>query len=317
TPQRLAELAALEAGDPLARRAALLAVSPLGVDLPGFERAEGQALPPPAPEEGLVSDGWALGSAHLEAARERVLASLAAFHLHQPDELGPDAARLRRLTLPRLTDAAWRALLAALVAQGAVSLSGAWVHLPEHGERLGETDRRIAASLAPPLAAAGYDGAWVRDLARDGGIGEPLLRVTLARMARRGELHQVVRDLYYPRATMEALGALCRRLATEDDGADAADGGRVGITAARFRDATGLGRKRAIQILEYFDRIGLLRRVGDLHRLRSDSRLFEGANQDVDQDMDLTADKGVGGGMDADAVDGASRGADEGASKHG
>ena len=46
------------------------------------------------------------------------------------------------------------------------------------------------------------------------------------------------------------------------------------VVAAQFRDATALGRKRAIQILEYFDRIGLLRRVGDTHKLRTDSKLF-------------------------------------------
>ncbi len=48
------------------------------------------------------------------------------------------------------------------------------------------------------------------------------------------------------------------------------------VAAGAFRDATGLGRKRAIQLLEHFDRIGLLRRVGDVHRLRTDSQLFIG-----------------------------------------
>jgi selenocysteine-specific elongation factor len=47
-----------------------------------------------------------------------------------------------------------------------------------------------------------------------------------------------------------------------------------GITAASFRDATGLGRKRAIQILEFFDRIGYLHRVGDAHLLRTGTPLF-------------------------------------------
>ena len=51
------------------------------------------------------------------------------------------------------------------------------------------------------------------------------------------------------------------------------------MTAAAFRDATGLGRKRAIQILEHFDRIGLLRRVGDVHKLRSDTQLFAEASK--------------------------------------
>ena len=43
------------------------------------------------------------------------------------------------------------------------------------------------------------------------------------------------------------------------------------LSIARYRDATGLGRKRAIQILEFFDRTGLTRRVRDTHFLRSDS----------------------------------------------
>jgi len=48
-----------------------------------------------------------------------------------------------------------------------------------------------------------------------------------------------------------------------------------GVQAARFRDATGLGRKRAVQILEFFDRIGYTRRVQrrgqDAHLLRGES----------------------------------------------
>jgi selenocysteine-specific elongation factor len=42
------------------------------------------------------------------------------------------------------------------------------------------------------------------------------------------------------------------------------------VEASAFRDATGLGRKRAIQILEFFDRTGYTRRVRDAHLLRPD-----------------------------------------------
>ena len=45
----------------------------------------------------------------------------------------------------------------------------------------------------------------------------------------------------------------------------------AGLNAAAFRDATGLGRKRAIQILEFFDRVGYTRRVRDNHVLRGES----------------------------------------------
>jgi selenocysteine-specific elongation factor len=43
------------------------------------------------------------------------------------------------------------------------------------------------------------------------------------------------------------------------------------IDAARYRDELGLGRKRTVQILEFFDRVGYTRRVRDSHVLRQDS----------------------------------------------
>jgi selenocysteine-specific elongation factor len=171
----------------------------------------------------------------------------------------------RSLALPRLPEPLWRALLAKLQREGRLLARGAFVHLPAHAVQLSATEERIAQKVAPLLAGAGYEGAWVRDLARDAGEAEALLRVTLARLAQRGELHQVVKDLYYPPATMQRLAAIARQVG-ERHGEE--------VTAAQFRDATGLGRKRAIQILEHFDRIGLLRRVGDLHRLRHDTALF-------------------------------------------
>ena len=91
-----------------------------------------------------------------------------------------------------------------------------------------------------PLDGAGFEGAWVRDLARDTQESEALMRTTLSRLAQRGELHQVVKDLFYPPHTIHRLAAIARGLGASGD-----------VTAAAFRDATQLGRKRAIQVLDH------------------------------------------------------------------
>ncbi|WP_341888730.1 selenocysteine-specific translation elongation factor [Variovorax sp. YR752] len=269
TPQRLAELDALALDDPAARLAATLASAPNGVDLRRFAAAQAHVLAIDAVGALRHADAagdWALGAAHAAAARSTVLATLAACHERSPEEIGPDAARLRRLALPRLPEPLWRALVDALRTEGSLALRGAFVHLPEHGVRLSASEERIAQKVAVPLAQAGFEGAWARDLARDGGESEALMRTTLARLAQRGELHQVVKDLYYPMTTITRLADIARQVARGPGSGE--------VSAAQFRDATGLGRKRAIQILEYFDRIGLLRRVGDVHKLRADSTLF-------------------------------------------
>lgn len=268
TPQRLAELDALGLATAQARLLALLAVAPQGLDLRRFAAAQGAPLP--ALPDGMLRHtdahgDFALGDAQTGQAGQRVREVLAAYHASHSEELGPDSARLRRLALPRLPEPLWRALLARLQAAQGVSVRGAFVHLPEHGVHLSATEERLAQKVAAPLQTAGFEGAWVRDLARDAGEPETMVRVTLARLAQRGELHQVVKDLYYPPATMLRLAALARGVAGQGDGS---------VLAAAFRDATGLGRKRAIQILEHFDRVGLLRRVGDVHWLRADCQLF-------------------------------------------
>lgn len=268
TPQRLAELDALALPTARDRLSALLAVAPQGLDLRRFAAAQGTPLgelPSGALRHSDAHSEMALGAAQTAQAVERVRQVLAAYHASHTEELGPDSARLRRLSLPRLPEPLWRALLERLQAEARVQVRGAFVHLPEHGVRLSATEERLAQKVAIPLRAAGFEGAWVRDLARDSGEPEALMRVTLVRLSQRGEMHQVVKDLYYPPATMARLAAIAREVAAQHSGA---------VGAAGFRDATGLGRKRAIQILEHFDRIGLLRRVGDVHWLRADSQLF-------------------------------------------
>jgi selenocysteine-specific elongation factor len=269
--QRLAELDALALPDPGQRLAALLQACAQGVNLSRRLRAEGRlpatlgSLPAGTLRAGDATGDWALGAGHARALAEHVLDALRGYHAQNPEELGPDAGRLRRLAAPRLPEPVWRALLADLLAGARVAQRGAFVHLPEHGVKLSATEERIAQKVGPMLGAAGFEGAWVRDLARDSKESEALMRTTLARLAQRGELHQVVKDLFYPQASITKLAAIARELGAKAN---------AEVTAAAFRDATQLGRKRAIQVLEYFDRVGLLRRVNDVHRLRGDTDLF-------------------------------------------
>lgn len=320
TPQRLQLLQALQRPALRDRLAGLLETCEHGVDLRQWQQVFGlasvsafdaslQALP----HRRLAGD-FIIGEPAWQHLRRTVLDTLAAYHQNATDEIGPDAARLRRLARLRMDDAHWRLLLDALVKEGSVAQSGAFVHLPEHGSQLAARDETLLQRLTPHLMEAGAQGAWVRDLAEH--IGEPAanLRPAMARLARSGHLYQVVKDLYLDAATAARLAALVRQLAladkepTESDRAEvqqaseqpaeATSGAEPGrhahatpkptgqgskslpiLTVAKFRDASGLGRKRAVQMLEFFDRIGLCRRVGDTHVLRLESEVFKGSSE--------------------------------------
>jgi selenocysteine-specific elongation factor len=273
TPQRLAELIALTADSPAQRLARLLAQAPMGVDLARFAAGQGVAGPARvallaaagASTVVLGADGpaWALGAAQTARWEELALARLTRYHEEQPEELGPDLARWRRLAAPRMAEPLWQSLVRRMASAGQVTISGAAAHLPAHGIQLSALDERLAQKVMPRLMAAGFEGVWARDLAKDAHEPEALVRTTLARLSQRGELFQVVKDLYYAPTSIHELARIARASAIGGD-----------VKASVFRDRSGLGRKRAIQVLEFFDKVGVLRRVGDAHRLRTDCRLF-------------------------------------------
>ncbi|MGI4778933.1 MAG: selenocysteine-specific translation elongation factor [Janthinobacterium lividum] len=266
TPERLRMLAAWALDDGVGRIDALLASAPSGLDTDRLVRTLGLrgGASLASPTDAVRLDTALISTSHLSALKHRVVDRLAEFHRTSPEEVGPDLRRLKRLAGPRIGDPLWQHAIETLLADAVLARSGNWLHLPAHAAMLSATEERLAQKILPRMAEAGFDPPWVRDLARDGGASEPVMRQTLASLARRGLTFQVVKDLYYPASTIQNLAALAQRCVDMPDG----------LQAASFRDATGLGRKRAIQLLEFFDRIGYTRRVKDVHLLRPDTLLF-------------------------------------------
>ncbi len=218
--------------------------------------------------DGLLEIPTRLGPRLFDQARwqalgDHLVARLEHFHSEQPDELGPDRDRLRRYALPQLERPVFIALLDAAMAADRIEASGPWLHRPDHRVRLSDAEEAIRERLWPLLEAGGFDPPWVRDLARELGQDEASVRLLLRKLARLGLLQQVVKDLFYPDTTIRQLAS--EVLLLED---------QTGvIRAAAFRDRIHLGRKRSIQILEHFDRIGLTRRFGNERKVRRDNAL--------------------------------------------
>ena len=271
--ERTAYLDALEQLVATANPTPLIAQAVHGLPLSQLVRLSGRALEA-ATLPGTLrlpmaeGDALLLDAARWQPLRARVLETLERFHAKSPDEPGINAARLRRMALPGLVhsqhDALWAGLIEALLQDGSITASGAWLHLPGHSVQLTAAEQALSETLLPLIAAGRYDPPWVRDLASDTGTGEEVVRQLLRKLSRQGLLFQVVKDLFYSAARMDELADIVQELASH-----AANGE---VEARAFRDATGLGRKRAIQIIECFDRLGYTRRVRDAHVLRPDAQ---------------------------------------------
>ena len=192
--------------------------------------------------------------------QRKVLTTLATYHEQHQDEPGPGRERLRRMALPMEDDALVLLLIEKMRESGVIQSHHGWLHLPDH--KAGFTPEQDAIwQKAAPLF--GDEPWWVRDLAQKTGTDEQLMRQVLRHSAQQGLITAIVKDRYYRNDRIVTFANLIRELDQEKGSTCAAD----------FRDRLNVGRKLAIQILEYFNRIGFTRRRGNDHLLR-DSLLF-------------------------------------------
>jgi selenocysteine-specific elongation factor len=192
------------------------------------------------------------------ALRSRAKDAVAAEHARAPDMIGIGRERLRRLGMPELPQATFDDLIEELVAEGTIQSSGPWLHAPGHRVKLTLEEQKLWDKVQPLLEAAPFQPPRVRDLAHALLVEEERMRQLLRHVARIGEAYPVAQDHYYTRRAVAELAQTVRLLASEQGIA----------TAAAFRDRIGTGRKLAIHILEFFDRIGFTRRVNESHALR-------------------------------------------------
>ncbi|WP_310494929.1 selenocysteine-specific translation elongation factor [Dechloromonas sp.] len=268
SPERLAMLAALADADPAKALQLAAEQQPAGVDLATHalnRNLDADRLKALCQQLKLkVVGATAFAASRWQELEARLLAAIAAEHERAPDLTGVERDRLRRLTLPTLSRPAFDALLATPLGDGRIAQTNAWLHLPEHRVQLAAADLALWQTLKPLLAAEPYAPPRVRDIAKASGTGEDAVRNLFKRIARHGDAWPVAHDHFF---TAEAVAELARKVAAlnQRDGC---------ARAASLRDEIGGGRKVAIHILEFFDRIGYTRRVRDTHILRGSPEQF-------------------------------------------
>jgi selenocysteine-specific elongation factor len=263
-PERLAALRAMALSDPARALAELAGHAPVDLDDFAHDRAMAPAQLDRAIADSAVAviagTRLALAPAALMALRDGVQAGLAGFHDENPDLQGLGRERLRLMLRPRLPREGFAGFIRAEAEAGRITLDGAFVRLPGHIPQLTPADEALLAQVLPRLGGEErFRPPRVRDLAGDLAADETDLRRILRMAARQGRVDQIAHDHFFLRATTVEMVAILRELA-----AAAPEGW---FTAPGFRDRLQNGRKVAIQALDFFDRLGLTLRRGDLRRI--------------------------------------------------
>jgi selenocysteine-specific elongation factor len=267
SPERLAQLQAMQLTGPAGILVALLQRAPFFVNLDTFMRdhavgvAASEHILTQADVLRIASSSGELGLAPATWLRLKndVLATLQAFHAASPDLPGIGLERLRLQMTPLLPAPAFSGFLHGLARSGEIGLDGAWVRLAGHEAKLTPADEKIWARIQPLISGAErFRPPRVRDIAGILVIPESDIRRLFKLLGRMGRVDEVAHDHFFLRATVAEMVGIVADLSNAAPKRE--------FIAAQFRDRVDNGRKVAIQILEFFDRHGVTLRRGDLRR---------------------------------------------------
>jgi selenocysteine-specific elongation factor len=262
-PQRLALLNALRDQPPIEALQAWLACEavPLARLAAGWNLRDDELTDLLQQAGARIAANIAFSATRWDALRTATLAAVEAAHQREPEAPGIEQNRLRRIVAPALAADAFADVVDELLREGLLARRGAFVAAPSHKAELARDERLRWERIKPLLMESRYNPPRVRDIARELKLPEAEVRALLRRVARMGEVSLVATDHFFLTDAVRDMADMVGELLAVHGVA----------RAAEFRDRIGTGRKVAILILEFFDRVGYTRRVRDDHVARRDN----------------------------------------------
>ncbi|MAI40950.1 MAG: selenocysteine-specific translation elongation factor [Candidatus Azotimanducaceae bacterium] len=210
-----------------------------------------QWLPDAIDKEGLaISREW------FNKQSDGILTSLDLWHKENPSKVSialPALAKISRLKSNILVTE----IVARLISsgdlkkqEGGYALQSVTIDLAKEEQEIWEQIRSVLTldKLRPPA---------ISDLSKQLGLPTKTVEKISVRLVKTGRLVRLTRNRFFLPEGLEGLERILRQTAEAKNG----------ITVSQYRDATGIGRNLAIEILEYFDRRGITKRLGDTREL--------------------------------------------------
>jgi selenocysteine-specific elongation factor len=202
----------------------------------------------PAGGTGVVSvAGRYLSREAVERFERTALDEVREFHRRHPDEPGSSLETVRRAL--KAPPGVAEAILEDLARRGELRLQQGTAALPDFKSETGAKDALLARALEV-LERAGLSPPTIAEL--EGSLGAQGLQPLLRRAAQEDRVIAVQQDRYFSRDSLSRFVNTITQLAEHKP-----------VTPSDLRDVLGLSRKFLIPLLEWSDRTGLTRRVGD------------------------------------------------------
>jgi len=196
-----------------------------------------------------------IDDATLESIESRLISLLKAYHKEHPLYEGMRKEELRSRILPEHRPAIFEKLLCQINSHP-LRVSDRLVALSDFTITYNESQQKIRDLIYSRIKQGGYTPPSIDELLSP---NKKTAEVVFDAMLAEGVIVSTEPGIVFADIIVQQAKSILDDLLAQWD---------EGVTLAQFRDATGTSRKFALSLLEYFDRSGLTRKVGDVRILR-------------------------------------------------
>lgn len=210
----------------------------------------------------LVQD-WCFNADYQHNQMQQILTALWQYHEQHNDQIGLGKARLYRIAAVNQPEKLIYHFIDVLLAEGKLQQDRGFLHLPSHKIHFSESEEKLWQQVLYVFAQQPGQPLWVRDIAKTLHQEEQPMRQFLYKAGKLGYLLPIVKDRFFLTQDVYHYASVVRNIIEKQGD----------ISVNQLRDELDFGRKLTVQLIEYFDHSGFLRRKGNVHILR-DANMF-------------------------------------------
>ena len=203
-----------------------------------------------------LTSGLFIHSRTVRSVERQLLNIVRDFHHTSPDSPGISIDRFYELS--KLRKNVFDGLVKSLISKGAIVERKHCLALPDHCESFTEDRKKLLATIETLFSTRLFNPPKLEDIVRDTTAQPQEVQKTLNILIEQEQLVQIEKNLFFHH---RAIDKACELLTAfiEKEGK---------LESVKFKYLLDTTRKFAIPLLDYFDRIGVTRRVGNTRYLK-------------------------------------------------
>ncbi|PJG86043.1 selenocysteine-specific translation elongation factor [Conservatibacter flavescens] len=207
---------------------------------------------------------WCFNEEFVGQQKMKILTALSNYHAQHGDQLGLSKARLYRIAAINQPEKLIYHFIDQMLLQKELEQTRGWIHTPDHKIQFSNEEAELWQQTEQQFIQYQGQALWVRELGNTLAVEESIMRNFLYKAGKLGYLTPIVKDRFMLTETIYQYAKLIKKIIAKQGS----------ISVNQLRDELNFGRKVTVQLIEYYDRCGFLRRKGNQHILR-DGDVFD------------------------------------------